>query len=113
MTLRQTCCQHCQHCTVQAIKDDEVRKITKLVSTTITTFSSDVESAFEKAPQKTKMTRNQDICGDLLGMDMLFHKELQNMSEQTPEDGQQLPPEMVLMDRDDMGDELLGNQFHL
>ena len=99
--------------TVQAIKDDEVKKITKLVSTTITSFSTDVEATFEKAPQKTKVTRNEDICGDLLGMDMLFHKELQKVSEQTPEDGKQLPPEMVLMDRGQMGDELLGNQFHL
>lgn len=86
-----------------------MKKITKLVSTTITAFSSDSEKDFEKNPQKTKVTRNQDICGDLLGVDMLFHNELQKVSEQTPEDGKQLQPEMVLMDRVEIGDRSKSN----
>ena len=94
-----------------------MKKLTKLVATTITTFSSDVDATFEKAPQKSKVTRNEDICGELLGMDSLFEAALQRVSEPAQPEGSQDQfeqlPEMVLMDRTEMSDQLLGNQFQL
>lgn len=88
---------------VQAVLDEDVKKLSKLSASTTSSFTNDFEQALQKSKLQ-RQTRTEEVPGDLLALDYLFYLGL------TTEEGDTggIKQAMHLLDRPALADELPG-----